>query len=355
MLRGAGLRGARWQRVLGVGVVVVALLGLGAGLTRGTHHHPPPLAAPVAAPSSAPRAQEAAESSDPNRSVAPLIRRAWIAVPVATIWDRPVTARPEDAQAVGARPDVAGWLAGMSNGQKLGLDDLLATQALLYQPVIVYGRDGSWDHVLVRGQTGSVYPFGVAGWIPAAQVSFTSPPAAPSRATVAVPKLDVGGLTLSYGTTLPVAAVTDQVMTVILPQGRFPVAASSLRTRPLVGSGPAVVAQAERFLGLPYLWAGTSAFGFDCSGLTYTVYRQFGVVLARDAADQAQQGQPVGRQDLQPGDLVFFAFGGAIDHVGIYAGGGMMVDAPHTGAAIEVVPLWDRSFAPYYAGARRYV
>ncbi|HMC38552.1 MAG TPA: C40 family peptidase, partial [Acidimicrobiales bacterium] len=114
-------------------------------------------------------------------------------------------------------------------------------------------------------------------------------------------------------------------------------------------------AEARRFLGLQYLWAGTSSFGFDCSGLTYTVYRQFGVTLPRDAADQARAGGPVARADLRPGDLVFFAFDGrTVDHVGIYAGNGLMIDAPHTGAAIETVPLWSPDLSPYYAGARRY-
>jgi cell wall-associated NlpC family hydrolase len=292
----------------------------------------------------------------PDRRVPdPLIRRGWVSVPVATVWNQPASTRPEDGPAVGSHPDVAAWLSGIDDQEKLGLDDLLATQALLYQPLIVFGVDRGWYHVLVAGQTGSVYPFGVAGWVPADQVSLTPPPEAGLEATVAVPRLEVGGLTLSYGTTLPAEAATGRSMTVAVPTGWFPVAATELRTTPLNSSGGTVVAEAERFVGLPYLWAGTSGFGFDCSGLTYSVYRQFGIALARDAADQARQGRPVAPADLERGDLVFFAFGASIDHVGIYAGGGMMVDSPHTGASVEVVPLWSRSFAPYFAGARRFL
>jgi cell wall-associated NlpC family hydrolase len=285
-----------------------------------------------------------------------VLRRAWIAVPVATIWDHPRTARPEDAAAVAARPDVDAWLGALDYHQKVGLDDLLATQALLDEPVLVFERDGIWDHVVLPGQTGAVFPLGVAGWVPDVQLSYRPPPAAAMHVTVAVPVLRLGGLGLSYGTTLPATAGPGRAVTVELPAGRFPVPSSAVRIGARPASGEAVVREAERFVGLPYLWAGTSAFGFDCSGLTYAVYRQFGVVLARDAADQARGGTPVAAKDLRPGDLVFFAFGpGPIDHVGIYAGNGMMVDSPHTGAAVEVVPLWSPTLAPYYAGARRYL
>lgn len=282
-------------------------------------------------------------------------RRAWVAVPVATVWNQPHTARPVDAPAVSARPDLSRWVATMAYQQKLGLDYLIATQALLYQPLFVYGHDGDWAHVLVLGQTGSVYPWGIAGWVPVRQLMYTPPPAAPGREVVDVPVLATGGLQLSYGTALPVAGRSARDVTVVLPTGRFSVPASALRPRPLHGSGPAVVAQAERFLGLQYLWAGTSSFGYDCSGLTFSVYRSFGITLPRDAADQARGGVPVGRQDLEPGDLVFFAFGRAIDHVGIYAGHGLMVQAPETGSAVDLVPMWGTWLSRYYAGARRYI
>jgi gamma-D-glutamyl-L-lysine dipeptidyl-peptidase len=96
---------------------------------------------------------------------------------------------------------------------------------------------------------------------------------------------------------------------------------ADVRTTLPVGDGEAVLAQAKQFLGLPYLWAGTSAYGFDCSGLTYAIYRQFGITLARDAADQAQQGTSVPNTQLRPGDL-FFASAGLVHHVAVYAGTG---------------------------------
>lgn len=309
-----------------------------------------------AAPVSGEVASVAARPADvPSIGLGPF-RRAWVSVPVATIWNHPATARPEDAPAVSGGADVSRWVTALTDQQKLGLDDLLATQALLYQPLFVYGHDGGWDHVLVLGQKGSVYPWGVAGWLPAAQVSFQAPPAGQPKATVDVPVLHLGGLELSYGTEMPVAPAPGGGLVAVLPTGRFLVPTGSLRTGAIPRSGLGVVAQAERFLGLPYLWGGTSSFGYDCSGLTYSVYRMFGITLPRDAGDQAGHGTAVQVQDLEPGDLVFFAFDGkAVDHVGIYAGHGMMVDSPHTGAAIELVPLWGGGRASYYAGARRYL
>lgn len=344
------------RRVLGSTVALAALFGVGAGVgaSAGTRGATPARAA-VVPPAPVAAAPAGPPGRAPHHPALLPFREAWVSVPVATVWNQPATSRPEDALAVSAHPHVAAWLASLDYQQKLGLDNLLATQVLLDRPVLVYGHRGGWAHVLVLGQTGAVFPFGIAGWVPAVQLTYSPPPAGLAYATVDVPVLTVGGMALSYGTRLPITSEGAGRVTVALPGGRFPVPASLVRSGTLPRSGPAVVAQAERFVGLPYLWAGMSAFGFDCSGLTYSVYRQFGIVLARDAADQARGGTPVSRGDLRPGDLVFYAFGGSIEHVGIYAGGGLMVDSPRTGASVEVVPMWGTPLSAYYAGARRYL
>jgi len=96
-----------------------------------------------------------------------------------------------------------------------------------------------------------------------------------------------------------------------------------------------VIDLAQQHLGVPYVWGGESPAGFDCSGLIQYVYRQLGVGLPRVAADQARVGQPVaGLADAVPGDLV--AFNDPVDHIGIYAGNGLMVVAPKTGDVVKV-------------------
>jgi cell wall-associated NlpC family hydrolase len=91
------------------------------------------------------------------------------------------------------------------------------------------------------------------------------------------------------------------------------------------------------FLGVPYVWGGESNQGFDCSGLVQAVYREAGVSLPRVAQDQYNAGPAVSPgQTVVPGDLVFFGTGsGNVTHVGMFVGDGLMVDAPHTGAAVR--------------------
>jgi cell wall-associated NlpC family hydrolase len=110
---------------------------------------------------------------------------------------------------------------------------------------------------------------------------------------------------------------------------------------------PQAASIAMRYLGVPYLWGGATPSGFDCSGLVMYVYAQLGVALPHFAAAQYGLGTPVPRDQLQPGDLVFF---NGLDHVGIYIGGGQMVHAPHTGDVVKIAPLSDGGG---YVGARR--
>lgn len=107
------------------------------------------------------------------------------------------------------------------------------------------------------------------------------------------------------------------------------------------GGGAAVVAEAEKFLGVPYVWGGESPSGFDCSGLVQYVYAQLGISLPRTSEEQALVGTPVASlAQARPGDLVFFAGSDgtptAPGHVGIYIGGGKMIDAPYSGTVVQV-------------------
>jgi cell wall-associated NlpC family hydrolase len=120
------------------------------------------------------------------------------------------------------------------------------------------------------------------------------------------------------------------------------------------GQSNRAVSIAFQYLGIPYKWAGaTPTGGFDCSGLVQYVYAQLGVSLPHNAAAQwsSPQAVSVPKNELQPGDLVFFD---GLDHVGIYIGGGDFIDAPHTGSYVRIDSLtgW---YAARYDGAKRIV
>jgi cell wall-associated NlpC family hydrolase len=112
-----------------------------------------------------------------------------------------------------------------------------------------------------------------------------------------------------------------------------------------------VVGIAMQYLGIPYLWGGASpATGFDCSGFSMYVYAQVGVSLPHHAASQYNYGVPVSRDQLAPGDLVFF---NGLGHMGIYIGGGQFIHSPHTGDVVKISSLSDSWYAATYYGARR--
>ncbi|MHB8985553.1 MAG: C40 family peptidase, partial [Eubacteriales bacterium] len=109
--------------------------------------------------------------------------------------------------------------------------------------------------------------------------------------------------------------------------------------------------------GLPYLWGGTSSYGFDCSGFTFRILQSQGLSIPRDADEQAREGVPVVKENLRPGDLLFFAAKegrGQIHHVGIYSGGGRMVHAPDSSSSVREEEYDAGAYGEEYWGARRY-
>jgi peptidoglycan DL-endopeptidase CwlO len=150
-----------------------------------------------------------------------------------------------------------------------------------------------------------------------------------------------------------VAAQQQQAPATVLSSTAAPVASSSGGSSSAGPAPPAthssVVAIAERYLGVPYQWGGASPSGFDCSGLVMYAFAQVGVSLPHSSYAQYGMGSPVSRDQLQPGDLVFFD---GLGHVGIYVGGGSFIHAPHTGDVVKISGIsgW---YASTYVGARR--
>jgi len=122
---------------------------------------------------------------------------------------------------------------------------------------------------------------------------------------------------------------------------------------PRTGVHPAVEL-AQTLIGIPYRWGGADpVHGFDCSGLVYYVFNQLQMRVPRVPRDLFLRYEQVSRNDLKPGDLIFFHTFALLSHVGIYIGEGRFIHAPRTGQTVKVESIDNRYFQERYAGARR--
>jgi cell wall-associated NlpC family hydrolase len=321
----------------------------------------------------------AATTTDTASTAAAEVKTAYVDVSVATLWVEPGLARPVDLPSTTNPADPRAWTTNMSLSERLWLIGNLETQASYGQRVLITEESGDWAKVVVPGQPTPRDARGYPGWLPKAQLTsgqafshFTSRPFALVTSNTAWLYDDPGRarrfMELSFNTRLPVVARVGNAVLVETPSdGPKWLAAADVSVyaspaaipRP---TGEDLVRTIGMFIGLHYLWAGVSAFGFDCSGLTSTVYAAHGITIPRDADAQADAGTPVARDQLLPGDLIFFAHNngtGSIHHVGMYAGDGYIIDTPSNSATVESsverVKLDEHRYANEYAGAVRYL
>ena len=118
-----------------------------------------------------------------------------------------------------------------------------------------------------------------------------------------------------------------------------------------------LVETARSYLGVPYLWGGSTEQGFDCSGLAMAVYQLNGLRLPRSSQAQIEAGRVVANSELQSGDLVFFAMSGngRVSHVGIYVGDGIFIHAPGKGRKVCAESLASSGFRDRLVGGRSYL
>lgn len=293
----------------------------------------------------------------------------FVDVSVATVWASPAAPRAIDRPALGNPVNMSAWSHVLSTAARLGLDGRIETQALFGEPVRVLAQHGSWTRVAVVDQPTPKNRLGYPGWIPSTQLSSSerfgrllSGPIAEVTRRTALLRGAGRPLNLSFGTRLPAVGRSGTEVLVQTPtgaRGRLPASAVSVyRSAAAIPtpSGRQLVATARMFLGVRYLWGGTSSYGYDCSGLVNLVYRVHGIVIPRDADAQALAGRAVDRRALAPGDLVFFATdppSRAVTHVAMYIGGGQTIESPNSSGAVHIISL--AAFGHQYVTARRYL
>lgn len=299
------------------------------------------------------------------------------AVSVATLWTNPEAVRAVDEPALQRPAQIREWLKGLTLEEQVNLSDAnrVQTQILYGTTVLVTEEREGWVRVLVPQQGTRKDALGYPGWVPRSQLveaDLIEGAAGRKRAEVVSDKcwlyrdLSEPLLELSFLTSLPVLDESSEGwVKVQAPEGIGFVRADEVRLidGPVAQMqeeghiGRSIVEQGKRFLGLPYLWGGMSSYGYDCSGFAYSMHRAFGILIPRDASDQARQGALVEKEQLEPGDLLFFAHEegkGSVHHVGIYAGDGRMIHSPESGKCVEIVDLSTYRLAAEHCVSRRY-
>lgn len=269
-------------------------------------------------------------------------------VPVSTVWTSPDAPRDIDAPAIAEKPDVAAWADAMDTETRLGLHGRTLTQLLFAEPVLVRSERNGWSEILAPWQPSSADDLGYPGWVPSSHLgelpgSATAPVALTVPSAELLTEPDAGSKPLSelsFATVLASVEKADGFTRVALPDGGLGwLPDSVLRAVETPATPEDRIRLGSLFLGLEYLWGGTSKYGLDCSGLVHSVSRVLGQRIPRDAHDQADALEKIPVEEARPGDLYFFARPGKqVHHVGFVSADGML-HASETGKKLENEPL----------------
>ncbi|WP_094604440.1 hypothetical protein SPSIL_053310 [Sporomusa silvacetica DSM 10669] len=117
-----------------------------------------------------------------------------------------------------------------------------------------------------------------------------------------------------------------------------------------------IIKNAQKYMGVPYVWGGDTPDGWDCSGYTQYVMKESGITIPRTAAEQFNTGIAVNKNDLKIGDLVFFTtYKAGASHVGFYMGDGKFIHASSVAKQVTINALSEDYYTEHYIGARRYI
>ena len=205
--------------------------------------------------------------------------------------------------------------------QEANTSSTIVTTVALNTEVQVYSEESGWSKVMVNN---------VEGYISTSLLSDSKQETSRGQTT--------SRRTSSTKTTTNTASQTTTAETTTVPTS---------------SNGSSIVATAKKYLGSKYTYGGSSpSTGFDCSGFTSYIFKQYGISLSRTAAGQYSNGVAVSRANLQPGDLVMFGKSG-INHVAIYIGGGQIIHASTPSTGIRIDSLSTGYYNNNYVGARR--
>jgi cell wall-associated NlpC family hydrolase len=268
------------------------------------------------------------------------VQTATVRVTVANVWEAP------NAGHLALDPHL--WpTAQVTYAQRIALVGKMPTQVLFGEKVVVLSRRVGWTQIAVPDQPSPLDRRGYPGWVRSWQLGAPLQVPEPEvTVTVRSARL-LDGQEVSFGTKLPVTARRGKLVAVWTPRGGTFVHAADVR--PLPHTRADLVRSAKQFLGLHYLWGGLSAWGYDCSGLTWAVYRAHGITIPRDADAQFAAGTPVALSNVQPGDLLFYE-SPVVGHVSMAIGNGQMIEAPNSRSEVRIVPIRTSDFR----GARRF-
>lgn len=302
-----------------------------------------------------------------------LNKKYFVNVAVTTLWSEPNKLRKVDGPSTTDPVNILKWKKDMSHEQKLWLLGKIDSQALYGDEVTIVESKGDWYKIAVKDQGSPKNSKGYPGWVPKSHIAEQSMNyEGCSIAIVAVQKTNLYHtasvkdpfLEISFNTILPITKEGKQWVIVQTPKdGEKYMKTADVKVAKSFESIPKPEQQdlletGKMFLGLSYLWAGTSGYGFDCSGFTYSIYKQHGILLPRDSTAQAQSGISIRKKDLQPGDLLFFAYNkgkGNVHHVAMYVGGGKMIHSPNYSRSIEIISVNVEPYKSEFSGAKRYL